>query len=58
MKNFVFCAVQQVTEQHIIHGEQDKGRHEENAELLINCNNIDTILKARHFFSIFISLAF
>ena len=58
MKNFVFCAVQQVTEQHIIHGEEDKGRHEENPELLINYNNIGMILKARNLFSIFISLAF
>ena len=37
--------IQQVTEQHIAQDEKDEGRGEENAELLINYNNIDTIEK-------------
>ena len=37
--------MQQVTEQHIAQNEEDEGRGEENAELLINYDNIDTVEK-------------
>ena len=37
--------IQQVTEQHIGQNEEDEGRGEENAELLINYDNIDTVEK-------------
>ena len=37
--------MQQVTEQHIAQIEEDKGRDEENAKLLINYDNIDTVEK-------------
>ena len=36
---------QKVTEQHIVQNEEDKGRGEENSELLINYDNIDTVEK-------------
>ena len=38
-------SMQQVTEQHIAQIEEDKGRDEENAKLLINYDNIDTVEK-------------
>ena len=34
-----------MTEQHIAQNEEDEGRGEENSELLINYDNIDTIEK-------------
>ena len=37
--------IQQVTEQYIAQNEVDEGRGDENAELLINYNNIDTVEK-------------
>ena len=37
--------IQKVTEQHIVQNEEGKGRGEENSELLINYNNIDTVEK-------------
>ena len=37
--------IQQVTERHIAQDEKEKGRREENAELLINYDNIDTVEK-------------
>ena len=37
--------MQQVTEQHIAQNEEDEGRGEENAELLIIYDNIDTVEK-------------
>ena len=37
--------IQQVTGQHIPQDEEDEGRDEENAELLINYDNIDTVAK-------------
>ena len=35
--------IQQVKEQHIAQNEEDAGRGEENSELLLNYNNIDTV---------------
>ena len=37
--------VQKVTEQHIAQNEEDEGRGEENSELLINYDNIETVEK-------------
>ena len=37
--------IQNVTEQNIAQNEEDEGRGEENAELLINYDNIDTVEK-------------
>ena len=37
--------IEQVTEQHIAQNEDKKGRREENADLLINCDNTDTVEK-------------
>ena len=37
--------IQKVTEQHIAQNEEDEGRSEENSELLINYDNIDTVEK-------------
>ena len=34
-----------MTEQHIAQNEEDEGRGEENSELLINYDNIDTVEK-------------
>ena len=41
--------IQQVTEQHIAQDEKEEGRGEENAELLINYNNIKTVEKQNIF---------
>ena len=38
-----------MTEQHIAQNKEDTGRGEENSELLINCNNIDTVKKQNIF---------
>ena len=37
--------IQKVTEQHIVQNEEDEGRGEENSELLISYDNIDTVQK-------------
>ena len=37
--------IQKVTEQHIVQNEEDEGRREENSELLISYDNIDTVQK-------------
>ena len=40
--------IQKVTEQHIAWNEEDEGRDEENSELLINYDNIETVEKQNH----------
>ena len=39
--------LQQVTEQNIAQNERDEGRDEENSELLISYDNIDTVDRGR-----------
>ena len=41
--------IQKLTEQHIAQNEEDEGRSEENSELLINYDNIDTLEKQTTF---------
>ena len=38
-------SIQQVTGQYILQNQKDERRGEENSELLINCNNINTVEK-------------
>ena len=46
---YIYIYIVQVTEQHIAQTKEDTGRGEGNSELLINCNNIDTVKKQNIF---------